>query len=403
LLAGEAQALQGFGPDEGRLRGVPKRRRRFDRVRREVDNGGRGKRSAERRGGPGKAGLHRDRSAARGAVESDHGALRLLELAVKLVRLQRPALQNCLETVIDRETLNARQMRCAAPKKLRLRRHLPARANPRSSPFGLAWRAATEQNRLCKPASGESRLNRRRQEGEAQMPAVSYTVKRRDNLTRIAKMHGVRRWQDLYNLPENASFRSKRPDPNMIHPGDVVMIPEVNLNYLVPGLVPLIRQPNSLVCWATAYAIMRSWKEQASYGIREGVASVAEKYGVMVEKNQALPTAEFTPFLRAARMSHESMASLPIQEWHNLLKWHGLLWVGTLGVVNRGTYLHSRIVEGMRGNGSADSTWVKIVDPENGRRYEETFSNFINRYEGAFIHSQGSAASLQEYYQIRHF
>src|SRR6185436_18446469 len=59
--------------------------------------------------------------------------------------------------MIDRETLHARQMRRAAPKKLRVR-HLPARANPRSSPFGLAWRAATEQNRLWKPASGESRF-----------------------------------------------------------------------------------------------------------------------------------------------------------------------------------------------------------------------------------------------------
>jgi len=61
--------------------------------------------------------------------------------------------------MIDRETLHARQMRRAAPKKLRVR-HLPARANPRSSPFGLAWRAATEQNRLWKPASGESRIGR---------------------------------------------------------------------------------------------------------------------------------------------------------------------------------------------------------------------------------------------------
>ena len=52
----------------------------------------------------------------------------------------------------------------------------------------------------------------------------------------------------------------------------------------------------------------------------------------------------------------------------NLLKQYGTLWIGTLGVVNAGTYLHSRIVEGMRGNGSADSTWMKIVDPESGDR-----------------------------------
>ena len=43
------------------------------------------------------------------------------------------------------------------PEKLCLR-HLAARANPRSNPFGLAWRAGTEQGRLRKPASGESRF-----------------------------------------------------------------------------------------------------------------------------------------------------------------------------------------------------------------------------------------------------
>ena len=42
-----------------------------------------------------------------------------------------------------------------SPEKLCLR-HLAARANPCSGPFGLAWRAGTEQGRLRKPASGES-------------------------------------------------------------------------------------------------------------------------------------------------------------------------------------------------------------------------------------------------------
>jgi hypothetical protein len=44
-----------------------------------------------------------------------------------------------------------------SPEKLCLR-HLAARANPCSGPFGLAWRAGTEQGRLRKSASGESRL-----------------------------------------------------------------------------------------------------------------------------------------------------------------------------------------------------------------------------------------------------
>jgi hypothetical protein len=47
-----------------------------------------------------------------------------------------------------------------SPEKLCLR-HLAARANPCSGPFGLAWRAGTEQGRLRKSASGESRVRDR--------------------------------------------------------------------------------------------------------------------------------------------------------------------------------------------------------------------------------------------------
>jgi hypothetical protein len=237
--------------------------------------------------------------------------------------------------------------------------------------------------------------------------SLPYTVKKGDTLSSIARTNSMRSWQELYYHPDNAPFRLRRPNPNLIYPGDVVMIPTggtpVNFTYTIPGLVAVIRQPTSLVCWATAYTIIRSWKDQASYGIRDGVARVAEKYGVMVDKNQGLPPSEFAPFLSAAGMQREPMANLTIQGWLNLLKRYGPLWVGTLGVVSPGTYLHSRIVEGMRGNGDADGTWMKIVDPESGSRYEELFRVFLARYEGAFILSQGSGAGLREYYHIRHF
>ena len=103
-------------------------------------------------------------------------------------------------------------------------------------------------------------------------------------------------------------------------------------------------------------------------------------------------------------MSHDPMWNLPINGWLDLLQKEGLLWVGTLGVVSPGTYLHSRIVEGMRGSGDADGTYMKIVDPENGSRYEEVFSAFLARYEKAFSISQPQQQSaVREYYQIRYF
>lgn len=54
---------------------------------------------------------------------------------------------------------------------------------------------------------------------------LAYTVVRGDTLAAIARRHGLNSWQELYHHPENAAFRAKRPNPNVIHPGDVLMVP----------------------------------------------------------------------------------------------------------------------------------------------------------------------------------
>jgi len=76
-----------------------------------------------------------------------------------------------------------------------------------------------------------------------------YTVKSGDNLSLIAQQHGLKSWRDIYDHPDNAAFRLKRPDPNRIFPGDVVMIPGGDSPSpplppppVVPKPVPLQRQ-----------------------------------------------------------------------------------------------------------------------------------------------------------------
>jgi len=152
-----------------------------------------------------------------------------------------------------------------------------------------------------------------------------------------------------------------------------------------------------MVCWATVHAMMRSWKFQASFGIRQAAGAVGEKYGVMVDKNQGLPPAEFGPFINAAQMQFQPMMNLTIDGWVNLLRTKGLIWVGTLNSIGPGAGLHSRIIEAMSGDGSVDNTKMHIIDPDGGRQYPETFRDFITKYEGAFGQVTG------DYFQIRHF
>jgi N-acetylmuramoyl-L-alanine amidase len=53
-----------------------------------------------------------------------------------------------------------------------------------------------------------------------------YTIAAGDCLSGIAWMRGFGRWQTIYEAPENEKFRKKRPNPNVIYPGDELVIPE---------------------------------------------------------------------------------------------------------------------------------------------------------------------------------
>ena len=53
-----------------------------------------------------------------------------------------------------------------------------------------------------------------------------HVVAQGETLHRIAKKHGFRHWQTLYDHVDNAALRKKRPNPNLLLPGDEITIPE---------------------------------------------------------------------------------------------------------------------------------------------------------------------------------
>lgn len=55
--------------------------------------------------------------------------------------------------------------------------------------------------------------------------STPYVVKTGDTIWTIARQHGVG-WKALYNHPDNEALREKRPNPDQLFPGDVVMIPQ---------------------------------------------------------------------------------------------------------------------------------------------------------------------------------
>ena len=74
--------------------------------------------------------------------------------------------------------------------------------------------------------------------------STTYTVRPGDTLTKIARDHGFANWRTIYNAPENASFRAKRPNPDRIFPGDVIVIPD---NPAATPPPPLIRHQAGVI------------------------------------------------------------------------------------------------------------------------------------------------------------
>ena len=55
---------------------------------------------------------------------------------------------------------------------------------------------------------------------------ILHVVKQGECLSAIARKHGFPDFTTIYNHPENAAFKKKRKDPNVIHPGDRIVIPD---------------------------------------------------------------------------------------------------------------------------------------------------------------------------------
>jgi len=53
----------------------------------------------------------------------------------------------------------------------------------------------------------------------------TYLVRAGDTLSGIAQTNGYKSWRDVYFHPDNQAFRTKRPNPNLIFPGDMLILP----------------------------------------------------------------------------------------------------------------------------------------------------------------------------------
>jgi len=95
--------------------------------------------------------------------------------------------------------------------------------------------------------------------------SIAYTVKVGDNLSAIAKRFGIPNWQSIYNSPENKAFRAKRPNPNLIYAGDVLMVPDLNVRgRSIILTVPFIHQESPMACWSAGARMLFGYRNMST-------------------------------------------------------------------------------------------------------------------------------------------
>jgi N-acetylmuramoyl-L-alanine amidase len=57
---------------------------------------------------------------------------------------------------------------------------------------------------------------------------TQHTVKQGECLSSIARNYGFDDWRVIYNHPDNAQFKQEHPNPNLIYPGDKLVIPDLD-------------------------------------------------------------------------------------------------------------------------------------------------------------------------------
>ncbi len=60
--------------------------------------------------------------------------------------------------------------------------------------------------------------------------------------------------------------------------------------------------------------------------------------------------------------------------------------------------LHSRLVRGIKGDGTAAGTSFEMIDPDGGRTYDEAVNDFVKKYDDAY-----TASGDDQYIQIRFY
>jgi hypothetical protein len=156
----------------------------------------------------------------------------------------------------------------------------------------------------------------------------------------------------------------------------------LTLDYRVPNLPMPMKQPSSMVCWATVATMMASWRDQQTHTLSGYINGLGEPWKTKLATDKGLTAAEAPQLLATMGMQVETtQANFTAERWEQMLHDFGPLWVTADNNSKPDIQgIHAHILVGIHGPSDGDPT-VDIIDPGVGAEVQMPMSAFVERYQ----------------------
>ena len=144
-----------------------------------------------------------------------------------------------------------------------------------------------------------------------------------------------------------------------------------------------LRQSSAMSCWATVYAMMKSWRDESALSVKSVVSDLGTPWDDYYVKDTGLPGGKEKEFVEAVGMETKPPANYTLQAYVDMLREHGPLWI----IMGDGISSHALVLVGIYGKYETadkeayEKTTVEFIDPLTGTYHYESALEFAHKFE----------------------
>ncbi len=154
----------------------------------------------------------------------------------------------------------------------------------------------------------------------------------------------------------------------------------MSVNFEVGGIINPVDQGESHFCWLATTATLFSWSRLRRLSMSETAALLGSPFTDYYAAGDALDAQLVPLFLQRSGLIAPAGQSRTAKGWEELLKAHGPIGVGIDADAPDNYMSHLVTMYGIVGDGTANGTIVKLIDPSGGRRLSISFRELAQRY-----------------------